>query len=290
MNLKNFAIILDFISLELKVFSSPINDILSQDELAAVEISDSEISSEEIVTVKIDDDSILEDDDDSDSEWETSEINNNGEDIYNLPCNDFNDCIDWLGANLDLLNNLKLSNEDIQYMSEHYQDIEILQQKYDAINYGKKVEVNGLQMSVNIMGEENEKTIVLLPGLGITCPVIYYRNITESLSNDYRVVTIEPFGYGLSDLTKKERTAQNIVDEIHECLDKLGIKQFYLMGHSIGGIYALVYDNTYKGEMLGFIGIDNTPSNYEMPVSMDFPEMLSVYLINIICMKYYLKK
>ena len=136
-----------------------------------------------------------------------------------------------------------------------------------------KVEVNGLQMLVNIMGEENEKTIVLLPGLGITCPVIYYRNITESLSNDYRVVTIEPFGYGLSDLTNKERTAQNIVDEIHECLDKLGIKQFYLMGHSIGGIYALVYDNTYKGEILGFIGIDNTPSNYEIPVSMDFPEI-----------------
>jgi len=159
-------------------------------------------------------------------------------------------------------------------MSEHYQDIEILQQKYDAINYGKKVEVNGLQMSVNIMGEENEKTIVLLPGLGITCPVIYYRNITESLSNDYRVVTIEPFGYGLSDLTKKERTAQNIVDEIHECLDKLGIKQFYLMGHSIGGIYALVYDNTYKGEMLGFIGIDNTPSNFEMQVSMGYPDDL----------------
>jgi len=275
MNLKNFAIILAFISLELKVFSSPIKDILSQDELTAVEISDSEISTEEIVTIRIDENSILEDDDNSDSEWEASEVNNNGEDIYNLPCNDINDCIDWLGANLDIANlfiNPKLSTEDIQYMREHYKDTEILQQKYDAINYGKKVEVNGLQMSVNIMGEENEKTIVLLPGLGITCPVIFYKNITESLSTDFRVVTIEPFGYGLSDLTKKERTVQNIVGEIHECLDKLGIKQFYLMGHSIGGIYAFAYDNTYKGEMLGFIGIDNT-SNFEIPVSMDYPEI-----------------
>jgi len=165
MNLKNFAIILAFISLELKVFSSPINDILSQDELTAVEISDSEISSEEIVTVKIDDDSILEDDDDSDSEWEASEVNNNGEDIYNLPCNDINECIEFLRANLteaNLFINPKLSEEDIQYMSEHYQDIEILQQKYDAINYGKKVEVNGLQMSVNIMGEENEKNYCII--------------------------------------------------------------------------------------------------------------------------------
>jgi len=35
------------------------------------------------------------------------------------------------------------------------------------------------------------------------------------------------------------------------------------MGHSIGGTYSFMYDNTYEGEILGFIGLDNTPNNYE---------------------------
>jgi len=33
-----------------------------------------------------------------------------------------------------------------------------------------------------------------------------------------------------------------------------------------------MYDNTYKNELLGFIGIDNTPSNYTIP-SMTYPEI-----------------
>ncbi|OUM63146.1 hypothetical protein PIROE2DRAFT_61452 [Piromyces sp. E2] len=179
--------------------------------------------------------------------------------------------MDELNTDLDKLNIFTkpiLTNETLEYMRSHYHDVEILQQKFNVINYGKKVNVDGLQMSVDIKGEENEKTIVLLPGLGILSPVIFYQNITESLSTDYRVVTIEPFGYGLSDTTTSERTAQNIVEEIHSCLKNLGINQFYFIGHSIAGIYGLLYDNTYKGDMLGFIGIDNTPNNYdgELPV------------------------
>ncbi|OUM63147.1 hypothetical protein PIROE2DRAFT_10362 [Piromyces sp. E2] len=277
MNLKSIAIIVAFLSLELKVFSSPINDIASQGEVSNVEISDGEVSVEEVISVKVDEESILEDDSDSDFELETPEVpsesvnnidNNNGGEVSNLPCKDFNDCIDWMGTNLDELNefvNPKLTNETLEYMRSHYHDVEILQQKFDVINYGKKVNVDGLQMSVNIKGEENEKTIVLLPGMGILSPVIFYQNITESLSTDYRVVTIEPFGYGLSDTTTSERTAQNIVEEIHTCLKNLGINQFYFIGHSIAGIYGLLYDNKYDDEVLGFIGIDNTPSNYNVP-------------------------
>jgi len=38
-------------------------------------------------------------------------------------------------------------------------------------------------------------------------------------------------------------------------------------------------DNTYKGEMLRFIGIDNTPGNYKIPVTMDYPEILIIVII-----------
>jgi len=133
-------------------------------------------------------------------------------------------------------------------------------------------------MSVNIKGEEHNTTIVVLPGLGLHSPVLFYKSLTEILANDYKVVTIEPFGYGVSDLTDKERTAENIATEIHECLQELGINQFYLMAHSIGGIYSIVYDNIFKKEVLGFIGLDNTPSNYEDFKGPSYPNELIPFL------------
>ena len=45
--------------------------------------------------------------------------------------------------------------------------------------------------------------------------------LSIELSPFYKVVVVEPFGYGLSDETEKERTTENIVNEIHEALQSL---------------------------------------------------------------------
>lgn len=136
-------------------------------------------------------------------------------------------------------------------------------------DYGQKVLVDGKQMNVLIQGDGKE-TIVLLPGYGTASPVLDFMPLVNELSPYYRVVVIEPFGYGLSDDTDKVRTSQNIVDEIHECLQKLNIKKYTLMGHSIFGIYGLEYVNQYEKEVKAFVGIDNSVPKQEtdeLPVS-----------------------
>ncbi|CAI7726756.1 alpha/beta fold hydrolase [Bacillus altitudinis] len=135
--------------------------------------------------------------------------------------------------------------------------------------YGQKVLVDGKQMNVLIQGDGKE-TIVLLPGYGTASPVLDFKPLVKELSPYYRVVVIEPFGYGLSDDTDKARTSQNIVDEIHECLQKLNIKKYTLMGHSIAGIYGLEYVNQYEKEVQAFVGIDTSVPKQEtdeLPVS-----------------------
>jgi len=129
-----------------------------------------------------------------------------------------------------------------------------LVQRYEAINYGIKVDVNGHQMNVVIQGEGNDKTIVVLNGLSIPSPVLFYKEIGESLSTDYKV---------LSDQVSEEKTVENIVSEIHTCLQKFGIQQYNVMGHSIGGLYSLVLSNDYPEEVLAFIGLDNKPNIFE---------------------------
>ncbi|MGE7113756.1 alpha/beta fold hydrolase [Lysinibacillus sp. NPDC047702] len=123
--------------------------------------------------------------------------------------------------------------------------------------YGQPVTVDGKDMNVLIQGE-GEETIVLLPGYGTAAPALDFKPLIDELSPFYKVVAIEPFGYGLSDLTEKERSTENIVSEIHEALQRRHIERYILMGHSISGLYGLDYVNKYPNEVSAFVGLDSS--------------------------------
>ncbi|TXK74025.1 alpha/beta fold hydrolase [Paenibacillus sp. N3.4] len=123
--------------------------------------------------------------------------------------------------------------------------------------YGQSVSVDGKHMNVTIQGK-GEETVVLLPGFGTPAPALDYKPLVEELSPFYKVVVIEPFGYGLSDVTEKERSIENMVSELHESLQQLHIDRYILMAHSISGIYGLDYVNKYENEVSAFVGIDSS--------------------------------
>lgn len=128
--------------------------------------------------------------------------------------------------------------------------------KYSAI--GEYVELEGEKLHVTTKGE-GEKTIVLLPGLGTTAPALDFEPLVDELAKDFQVVVVEPFGYGWSDLTKRERTVENVVEEIRTALQTAQIKGPYiLMPHSLAGIYSMYYANEYPDEVEAIIGIDPT--------------------------------
>lgn len=140
-------------------------------------------------------------------------------------------------------------------------------------SYGQYVEVDGKKMNVSIQGS-GEQTIVLLPGQGTPSPVLDFKLLIYELTPSYKVVAIEPFGYGLSDETEKERTTANIVSEIHEAVQQLGIDRYVLMGHSITGLYGVTYVNNYPDEVLAFIGIDSSvPNQPGMDVKLPLKSM-----------------
>jgi pimeloyl-ACP methyl ester carboxylesterase len=123
--------------------------------------------------------------------------------------------------------------------------------------YGQHVSVDGKQMNVTIQGK-GEETVVILPGFGTASPGLDFKPLISELSPYYKVVVVEPFGYGLSDQTEKERSTANIVSEIHEALQRLHIDRYILMGHSISGIYSLDYVNQYPNEVRAFVGLDSS--------------------------------
>ena len=106
---------------------------------------------------------------------------------------------------------------------------------------------------------EGDKTIVLMPGLGGDAPSLDFKQLIEEFKNDFKVVVVEPFGYGFSDKTDKERSVENIVDETRQALKEANIGgQYILMPHSISGVYAQYYAATYPDEVKAIIMLDTT--------------------------------
>ncbi|WP_253468902.1 alpha/beta fold hydrolase [Paenarthrobacter sp. A20] len=123
-------------------------------------------------------------------------------------------------------------------------------------SYGQRVDIDGGQMNVFVSGAG--ETIVLLPGFGTSSPVLDFAPLVRDLATDHRVIVVEPFGYGLSDGTDRERTTENIVQEVHQALAKLDVDRYILMGHSIAGIYGIEYAARYREEVAAFVGIDSS--------------------------------
>lgn len=88
-------------------------------------------------------------------------------------------------------------------------------------------------MHIYIKGE-GDNTIVLMSGLGTAAPALDFEPLLNELAKENKVVVVEGFGYGWSELTEKERTVENIVEELRIALKQSDIHGPYiLMPHSV---------------------------------------------------------
>lgn len=131
-----------------------------------------------------------------------------------------------------------------------------MQQLTFACENVTKVNVKNKTMRVYTKGE-GFQTIVLLSGFGTKNPIQDFKALADELSESFRVVVIEYFGYGDSEITIEERTNKVIVEEIRTALKKLNVKPPYiLMPHSMSGLYCLYYSKIYPKEVAAVVGID----------------------------------
>lgn len=137
--------------------------------------------------------------------------------------------------------------------------IERINSRIDKKKYrktGNLVEVNGKRMHVFTEGN-NEKRIVLVSGLATHSPYVNYQPLWHRLSKDYRVIVLERFGYGFSDLTKNERSIKNIIQEMNLVLKLSDEKPPYtLIGHSMGGSICIAYAQAYPEEVSNIVMLD----------------------------------
>lgn len=152
--------------------------------------------------------------------------------------------------------------------------------KYEQIKpYGQLVEVADGKMHVYSMGN-GEKTIVLLPGMGVSLPSADFGPLMRKLSEKYTVVCVEYFGVGFSSQTSQPRTSENYTEETRAALSRAGFKPPYvLMPHSISGVYSEYYAAKYPDEVEAIISLDGTPTSYvgEMPAFINSALKIAKY-------------
>ncbi|WP_347097996.1 alpha/beta hydrolase [Streptococcus oralis] len=129
---------------------------------------------------------------------------------------------------------------------------------------GQQVLVNGHQINVYVEGDGLE-TIVVLSGAGIASPILDFKELSESLSKQYKVVIVERVGYGYSDDSNHSRDVMEVLSDTRQALSQANITgPFIILSHSMASLESLAWQEKYPDEVKALIGLDwALPSSYE---------------------------
>ena len=121
---------------------------------------------------------------------------------------------------------------------------------------GQLVEVDGHKMSVYTEGT-GDKTLVFLSGSDTPSPILDFKSLFSLLSDEYRIVVVERFGYGFSDVVDKPRDIDTVLSETRAALAAADIDGPYVLcPHSMSGLEALYWAQQYPEEVEAIIGLD----------------------------------
>ncbi|MCL2588783.1 MAG: alpha/beta hydrolase [Oscillospiraceae bacterium] len=130
-------------------------------------------------------------------------------------------------------------------------------QKHKHPAPGQMVKVNGREMHVFTQGAGNY-TYVFLSGSGTRYPTTDFKPLWSFLAVNDKIAVVEKAGYGWSDVSDNApRDIETLLRENREALCQAKIHPPYiLVPHSVSGLEALYWAQTYPDEVLAIIGLD----------------------------------
>ena len=126
---------------------------------------------------------------------------------------------------------------------------------------GRTYLVDGHRLYVHCVGN-GAPTVVLVSGLGERTPSWAW--VQQAVSPSTRVCAYDRSGEGWSG---GEETGRRFASDLHGLLRAAHVPGPYVLaGHSVGGVYALIYAARYPGDVAGLVLIDSsTPYQFDLP-------------------------
>lgn len=92
--------------------------------------------------------------------------------------------------------------------------------------------------------------IVLLHGYMESIEI--WGEFAQELSNNFRVICIDIPGHGKSDELGQKHSIEQLTKVTFDLLNKLNIVKCFMIGHSMGGYIALMFQKLFPEKLLGF--------------------------------------
>ena len=131
---------------------------------------------------------------------------------------------------------------------------------------GELVTINGHQMHIYRQGKQHAPAIVFMSGHCTVSPVYDFKVLYEKLSDHFKIIVIEKFGYGYSDIYESLCDIDTLVSMQREALALAGETGPYILAaHSMSGLEAIRWKQMFPDEVSALIGIDMaTPLSFSV--------------------------
>lgn len=121
------------------------------------------------------------------------------------------------------------------------------------------VEVRGIKLHVQDYGTSGKPQMLCVHGSAAHAH--WYDFVASGLNDDYHVLAPDLRGHGDSEWDRSEHPEYNYggyAADLDELCVKLDLRDFILVGHSMGGLVSTVYAATYPGRARAFIMVDSS--------------------------------
>ena len=131
---------------------------------------------------------------------------------------------------------------------------------------GEMININGHKIHIYTQGNKNTPAIVFMSGHCTVAPVYDFKVLYEKLLHNFRVIVIEKFGYGYSDICDSPCDIDTLVSIQRQALATLGETGPYILApHSMSGLEAIRWKQKFPDEVRAIVGMDMaTPLSFSV--------------------------
>jgi pimeloyl-ACP methyl ester carboxylesterase len=118
------------------------------------------------------------------------------------------------------------------------------------------LDVGGRRLYLRCAGDGGP---IVIMEAGLASPSTDWDKVTPGISRLARVCVYDRAGVGKSDPAPRPRDGRQVVDDLHSLLAKSSERPPYvLVGHSFGGLFAVMYAGSYPEEVAGMVLVDSS--------------------------------